>query len=291
MPNLRARGLNIFEAFGGIGGGRAAADAAGIPVARHWHADINKAAQDIVRRAYPDVELLGDIRNIGGVDDKVDLYCAGFPCQDLSRANTSGKGLAGDRSGLLYEALRLRDRLKPSHFLFENVVPKRQKDLDEITRAIGVDPVMLDAADFGAMRRPRLFWTDLPIRDYTPSTQRFADVLFPQVDPRYALSDRAVAYMMRPAGASGRTHFQRHGMDALAPKARTIPSVIHKGVPYNAVRMPDGSMRKLTPEELERMFGFPAGHTQGVSDTQRYMALGNSWSVPTVGHILRSLAR
>jgi DNA-cytosine methyltransferase len=47
--------------------------------------------------------------------------------------------------------------------------------------------------------------------------------------------------------------------------------------------------RKLTPIECERLQTFPDNWTEGISDTQRYKALGNSWTVDVVTHIFKGL--
>lgn len=47
--------------------------------------------------------------------------------------------------------------------------------------------------------------------------------------------------------------------------------------------------RKLTPLECERLQAFPDGYTEGVSNTQRYKALGNSWTVDVIAHIFKQL--
>ena len=45
--------------------------------------------------------------------------------------------------------------------------------------------------------------------------------------------------------------------------------------------------RYITPIECERLQTFPDGYTAHVSNTQRYKALGNSWTVDVIAHILR----
>lgn len=45
-------------------------------------------------------------------------------------------------------------------------------------------------------------------------------------------------------------------------------------------------IRKLTPVECERLQSLPDGYTEGVSNTQRYKALGNAFNVNVVAHIL-----
>lgn len=48
----------------------------------------------------------------------------------------------------------------------------------------------------------------------------------------------------------------------------------------------DSIIRKLTPIECERLQGLEDNYTEGVSNTQRYKALGNAFNVDVVSHIL-----
>ncbi len=47
--------------------------------------------------------------------------------------------------------------------------------------------------------------------------------------------------------------------------------------------------RKLTPIECERLQTFPDNWTEGISNSQRYKALGNSWTVDVITHIFKNL--
>lgn len=60
-----------------------------------------------------------------------------------------------------------------------------------------------------------------------------------------------------------------------------------KGKQY-PVKLDDGYylIRKLTPLECERLQTLPDGYTKGVSDTQRYRAIGNGWTAEVIIHIL-----
>lgn len=51
----------------------------------------------------------------------------------------------------------------------------------------------------------------------------------------------------------------------------------------------EGYIRKLTPIECERLQTLPDNWTQGVSDSQRYKALGNGWTVDVIAHILKHI--
>jgi len=47
--------------------------------------------------------------------------------------------------------------------------------------------------------------------------------------------------------------------------------------------------RKLTTNECERLQTLPDNYTEGVSNTQRYKALGNGWTVDVITHIFKNM--
>jgi DNA (cytosine-5)-methyltransferase 3A len=51
----------------------------------------------------------------------------------------------------------------------------------------------------------------------------------------------------------------------------------------------EGYIRKLTPIECERLQTLPDNYTEGISNTQRYKALGNGWTVDVIAHILSNI--
>lgn len=57
------------------------------------------------------------------------------------------------------------------------------------------------------------------------------------------------------------------------------------------IDLPDGDyiVRKLTPVECERLQTLPDGWTDGVSNSQRYKAIGNGWTVDVIAHILKGI--
>ena len=57
------------------------------------------------------------------------------------------------------------------------------------------------------------------------------------------------------------------------------------------IDLPDGdyTIRKLTPIECERLQTFPDNYTAGISNTQRYKCLGNSWTVDIIAYILKNM--
>lgn len=51
----------------------------------------------------------------------------------------------------------------------------------------------------------------------------------------------------------------------------------------------EGYIRKLTPIECERLQTLPDNYTEGISNAQRYKALGNGWTVDIIAHIFKGL--
>ena len=57
------------------------------------------------------------------------------------------------------------------------------------------------------------------------------------------------------------------------------------------VDLPDGDyiIRKLTPVECERLQTLPDGWTDNISNSQRYKAIGNGWTVDVIAHLLKGI--
>ena len=153
----------------------------------YYRSEIDKYANQVSAKHYPEAISLGDVRSIHLEDGEVDLLIGGSPCQDLSIAKRDRKGLDGDRSGLFWEYVRIWTEVRPKWFILENVASMSKADKDTITQALGVEPVMIDAALVSAQSRKRLFWTNLPITGLPPDRGiRLKDILLPdsEVDPR-----------------------------------------------------------------------------------------------------------
>lgn len=160
--------MNVLSLFDGISVARVALGYAGIQVKNYYSAEIDKYAIAVSTKNYPDIKRLGSVCDISSnTFEPIDLLIGGSPCQDLSIAKKDRKGLEGDRSGLFWEYIRIRELVKPKWFILENVASMPQKDKDIITQAMGVEPVMFNASLVSAQTRKRLFWTnikfDLPL--------------------------------------------------------------------------------------------------------------------------------
>ena len=117
--------LTIGSLFAGIGGFDLGFERAGFKTI--WQCEIDKAAQGVLRRHFPDAKLHSDVCQVGAHNlEPVDVVTYGSPCVDLSVAGLRA-GLEGERSGLFHEAVRvireLRERYgKPDIAIWENVI-------------------------------------------------------------------------------------------------------------------------------------------------------------------------
>lgn len=141
--------ITMGSLFDGIGAAPLAASYYGIKTL--WASEILPAAISVTKRRFPEMEHLGDIRNVdGGKVPPVDIIMAGTPCQDISISNGKRLGLSGERSGLFFEAIRVIREMKeasnglyPRFYIWENVAHALgvnhgcdfQKILSEIAQA------------------------------------------------------------------------------------------------------------------------------------------------------------
>src|SRR3990167_7777129 len=164
--------------FAGIGGFDLGLERAGWTCA--FQCEIDPFCQRVLARHWPSVERRADISNFASNDlrqqsdaaetrgniSRLDLLCGGFPCQDLSVAGKRA-GLAGERSGLFWEFLRVADRLQPRWLLLENVPgllsSRGGRDFGALLEGLEVSGYwwayrILDSQHFGvAQRRRRVF--------------------------------------------------------------------------------------------------------------------------------------
>ena len=154
--------LRIGSLFSGIGGLDLGLERAGVGHAV-WQCEQDTAAQAVLRRQWPGVPVYDDVRSIGASNvGPVDVLCGGFPCQDISVAGL-GAGLAGARSGLWFEYLRIIREIRPRYVVAENVAALVTRGLDVVLGGLaqsGYDALWLPlrASDVGAPhRRERIF--------------------------------------------------------------------------------------------------------------------------------------
>ena len=163
--------MTAVSLFAGIGGFDLALERNGVKVVAS--VEIDKHAQGVLRKQFPNSQILGDIQEVSGEQlisagftPEHGVIVGGFPCQDLSVAGKRA-GLAGARSGLFWEICRLLDETKAKYFILENVpgllTSSGGRDMGVVIGALAergysIAWRVLDAQYFGVpQRRRRVF--------------------------------------------------------------------------------------------------------------------------------------
>lgn len=164
--------MKFIDFFAGIGGMRLGLERAG-------HKCVGWCEFDkFARKSYAAIHktdgewTASDIRTIGHVQfpPRADVWTFGFPCQDISAAGKQ-RGLAGERSGLFFEIVRLlagtRPEDRPKWIIAENVKNLlsigRGFDFARVLCALGevgyeCEWQLLNSKDFGVpQNRERVF--------------------------------------------------------------------------------------------------------------------------------------
>lgn len=81
---------------------------------------------------YDDVRTLTADRLRADLGALPDIVVGSPPCQDISSANTKGKGVDGERSGLFFEAVRIIGEVRPRWFALENSANLRTRGADRV---------------------------------------------------------------------------------------------------------------------------------------------------------------
>lgn len=229
-------------------------------------------------------------------------------CQGFSFA---GKQLAFNdpRSALFFVYVDILNHIRKVNpdvkFLLENVKMKKESS-DVISEMLGVEPTLINSALLSAQNRQRFYWANWSFGQPEDKGIVLADILENGVTDReksfcidanyfkggtleqYFEKSRRQLIFQRSRG------FNSGGFRALDGKCPTLGS--NSWEQNNFLATVDG-FRKLTPLECERLQTLNDGATlitnedgkQLVSDTQRYKALGNGFTVDVIAHILRNL--
>lgn len=282
--------LTVASFFTGIGGFDLAFERAGFKV--NFQCEINNFCQTVLKRHWPLTLLDDDISTVlsESIPDST-VWCAGFPCQDLSVARGALKrqGLHGSRSGLFFHFIALVKRKRPPVLLIENVPgllnSNKGRDFAELLHALNelryaVSWRLLNSRYFGVPQsRPRVYicaWLKDP---FSAGSTLFENHLL-------AYSGKERSEFMETSWTSG--------PGPIVPKIAfclAATSGRHTGTDWSRTYVSyTNRVRRLTPLECERLQGFPDNWTATEdwpvhaerADSMRYHAIGNAVSVPVV---------
>lgn len=212
--------MKILELFGGIGACSKALERIGVDYEIADYVEIDKYAVKSFNAIHGTNFEPQDVTK-WDKDMQVDLIMHGSPCQDFSVAgkNAGGDKNSGTRSSLMYETLRIVEKLKPKYVIWENVKnllsKKHRHNFDAYIDAMAElgyvsKYQILNAKDYGVpQNRERVFTiscrhdgdsqimgsflAQFNFPEPMPLEHRLKDILEDSVDERYYLSDEQVS--------------------------------------------------------------------------------------------------
>lgn len=302
--------INVLSLFDGISCGQIALERAGFEIDNYFASEIDKYAIQITMANYPNTKQLGDVRNVTAEQlPKIDLLIGGSPCQGFSFAG-AGLNFEDERSKLFFEFVRLKNELKPKYFLLENVNMK-QEFQDIISEQLGVKPILINSSLVSAQNRERLYWTNIPVigqpidkgillKDIIEDGQVLKDKSQTILATLYKENAKSMIKRNKQGLLILKNIYPKKGQNgnvySIFGKCKTLSAGVGiKGNGIGSSNAPkiesinaDG-WRKLSPLECERLQTVPDGYTKYASDTQRYKALGNGWTVDVISFIFSFL--
>ena len=223
--HLELEHIKLLELFGGIGACSEAMKNLGLDFEIADYVEIDKYACASYNAIHETNFLPQDIQEWDKNID-VDFIMHGSPCQDFSLAGKQAGGDegSGTRSSLMYETIRIVEKLKPKYVLWENVknvLGKQHKHnfdnyLNRMSE-LGYTNYyqVLNAKDYGIpQNRERVFTLSIlgdGQFEFPPKEElkiKLKDVLEDSVDEKYYLDDTQVERIYKSTYNTSRTRIQ-----------------------------------------------------------------------------------
>lgn len=150
--------MKVLSLFDGISCGMLALQRAGIPVECYDAFEIDKYAVTVSKRNFPVIVHHGNVYDGDFTQFKgYDLLLGGSPCTYWSIAKKDREiDCNGEGFKLFQEYVRALEESGCQYFLYENNYSVHQNIKDEITRVLGVEPIMINSALVSAQNRKTL---------------------------------------------------------------------------------------------------------------------------------------
>jgi len=170
--------VRFVSLFAGVGGFDLGFEQAGMTCV--GQVEIDKKCVEVLDKHWPTVPRHDDVvtarewADEQGLVGKVDLVCGGFPCQDVSVAGKRA-GLAGQRTGLFWDALAFASHVQAEWVVLENVPgllsSNEGRDFGVVISALAdagyrhVEWRVLDSQFFGVPQRRRRVFVVASVRE------------------------------------------------------------------------------------------------------------------------------
>lgn len=267
---------------------------AGIKLNKYVAYEIEDSAIRISKNNYPEIEHCGDVFDADFTNYKdYDLLIGGSPCTFWSVARedreTTSEGFGFQ---LFSQYVRALHESKCKYFLYENNFSIHKDIKTEITKALGVEPIMINSALVSGQNRKRLYWTNIPnIKLPNDRNVLLKDIIESGTVDR----DKSLCVTRRYAGFSGsqsylcRRYFGKSMGQAVFEGDIEKIKMRWEIDPYFISN--EQNIRQMTIKECERLQTLPDNYTDvpGITKQQRYEAIGNGWTVDVIAHILSKL--
>ena len=302
--------LRVVEFFGGISAARKALIRQKIPHKIVDYVEIDESAVKSYNAMYDENFKPQDITKWNKDLDNIDLMVHGSPCQSISTAGKqegANEG-SGTRSSLMYESLRVIDKVRPKCVVWENVAnlasKKHKHNLDKylaVMSELGYTSSykILNAKDYGIPQdRNRIFVVSIfgdKRFEFPPKEElkkSYKDFLEPNYDvDKYVLGEN---HIRRVKGTE--TYDKEYSFGGKVVEGDIFPTITRcygrASGNCGSIRCKEG-YRALTIRERWRLMGFDDEDfdkaSQVNSDTQLKYQAGNSIVVNVLEAIFNSL--
>lgn len=322
FPDPKEPRFTFIDLFAGMGGFRLAMQAQGGKCV--FSSEWNKYAQKTYLANFGEMPF-GDITKEmtkSYIPRNFDVLCAGFPCQPFSIAGVSKKKSLGRETGfkdktqgtLFFDVVDIINRHRPKAFFLENVKNLMSHDKGNTFKVIkgaleelrySLHYLVMDGQTYVPQHRERImivgFDQDLfhgkeqfAFPEQKQSTRSIKEILDPNIDEKYTLSDKLWSYLQNYAEKHrAKGNGFGFGMVDLNGISRTLSARYYKDgseilIPQTGGKNP----RRLSPRECARLMGYPDEYRlDQVSDVQAYRQCGNSVVVPLITAVSERLVK
>lgn len=314
--------FTFIDLFAGMGGFRLAMQAQGGECV--FSSEWNNYSQKTYLANFGEMPF-GDITKESTknyIPASFDVLCAGFPCQPFSIAGVSKKKSLGRETGfkdktqgtLFFDVADIISRHRPKAFYLENVKNLTSHDKGNTFRIMletlkeldySVHYQVMDGQTYVPQHRERIMIVGFDKRvfhgneqfdfpEQYPTTMTVKDILDPNIDEKYTLSDKLWTYLQNYAEKHrSKGNGFGYGLVDLNGITRTLSARYYKDgseilIPQEGGKNP----RKLSPRECARLMGYPDEYIlSAVSDAQAYRQCGNSVVVPLITAVSEQIIR
>ena len=314
--------FTFIDLFAGMGGFRIAMQEQGGKCV--FSSEWNKYAQKTYFANFGEMPF-GDITKDvtkSYIPKKFDVLCAGFPCQPFSIAGVSKKNSLGRETGfkdktqgtLFFDVADIICRHRPKAFYLENVKNLASHDKGNTFRIIketleeldySIHYQVMDGQTYVPQHRERIMIVGFDRKRFHgkeqfvfpeqhPSKRTIKEILDPNVDPKYTLSDHLWDYLQAYAEKhKAKGNGFGYGLVDLNGISRTLSARYYKDGSEILIPQEKGiNPRRLSPRECARLMGYPDKYRlDQVSDVQAYRQCGNSVIVPLITAVSEQIVK